>query len=67
MIDNQIRNENFNYYLLKFDNKNVGYLGNQQLNKKLILSKLYISESFHGLKIRKAVLEHDDKLAKKIT
>jgi ribosomal protein S18 acetylase RimI-like enzyme len=56
-IGNQIENENFSYYLLIFDTKNVGYLGIQKLNRKLILSKIYILESFRGLKIGKAALE----------
>jgi ribosomal protein S18 acetylase RimI-like enzyme len=54
----QIKNENFSYFLLNFDAKNVGYLGIQKLNKKLILSKLYILESFRGLKIGKTALEY---------
>ena len=57
-IEHQIENENFSYYLLNFDNKNVGYLGIQKLNKKLILSKLYILKSFRGLKIGKKALEY---------
>ncbi|WP_109300005.1 GNAT family N-acetyltransferase [Aquimarina sp. AU474] len=57
-IENQIKNENFSYFLLNFDTKNVGYLGIQKLDKKLILSKLYILESFRGLKIGKKALEY---------
>ncbi|WP_437373626.1 GNAT family N-acetyltransferase [Maribacter litoralis] len=57
-IRNQIENENFSYFLLNFDNKNVGYLGIQKMNKKLILSKLYILRSFRGLKIGKTALEY---------
>ena len=57
-IGRQIKNENFSYFLLNFENKNVGYLGIQKLNKKLILSKLYILESFRGLKIGKTALEY---------
>ncbi len=57
-IGNQIKNENFGYFLLNFKNKNVGYLGIQTLNKKLVLSKLYILESFRGLKIGKKALEY---------
>jgi len=62
-INSQIKKENFSYYLLIFDSKNVGYLGIQKLNKKLILSKLYILESFRGLKIGKTALEHVDRFA----
>tara|TARA_R110002126_G_scaffold291235_1_gene451249 strand:+ start:1085 stop:1588 length:504 start_codon:yes stop_codon:yes gene_type:complete len=57
-IRNQIKNEYFSYFLLNFDSRNVGYLGIQKLNKKLILSKLYILESFRGLKIGKTALEY---------
>jgi ribosomal protein S18 acetylase RimI-like enzyme len=56
-IIDQIENENFYYYLLSFNNKNVGYLGIQKQNKKLILSKIYILKSFRGLKIGKKELE----------
>jgi ribosomal protein S18 acetylase RimI-like enzyme len=64
-IDNQIKNEQFNYFLLNFDGKNVGYLGIQKLNKKLILSKLYILESFRGKKIGKNALEFVNRFAMK--
>ncbi|WP_103070866.1 GNAT family N-acetyltransferase [Aquimarina sediminis] len=62
-IRNQINNENFSYFLLKFDDKNVGYLGVQKLDNKLILSKLYILKSFRGLKIGKTALEYVNNLA----
>jgi ribosomal protein S18 acetylase RimI-like enzyme len=62
-IESQITNENFSYFLLIFDSKNVGYLGIQQLNKKLVLSKLYILQSFRGLKIGKIALEYVDEFA----
>jgi ribosomal protein S18 acetylase RimI-like enzyme len=63
-IENQITNENFSHFLLTFDTKNVGYLGIQKLNKKPVLSKLYILQSFRGLKIGKTALEYVDKFAK---
>nr|WP_244178500.1 GNAT family N-acetyltransferase [Maribacter litoralis] len=58
-----MKNENFSYFLLNFDTKNVGYLGIQKLNKKLILSKLYILKSFRGLKIGKTALEYVNEFA----
>ncbi|WP_394751087.1 GNAT family N-acetyltransferase [Spongiimicrobium salis] len=64
-IGNQIENENFSYFLLNYDTKNVGYLGIQKLNNKLILSKLYILKSFRGLKIGKTALEYVNKFATK--
>lgn len=62
-IRNQIKNEYFSYFLLNFDSKNVGYLGIQKLNKKLILSKLYILKPFRGLKIGKTALEYVNRFA----
>jgi ribosomal protein S18 acetylase RimI-like enzyme len=62
-IRSQIENENFNYYLLNFDTKAVGYLGIQKLGEKLILSKLYILKSFRGKKIGKEALEFVNRFA----
>jgi len=62
-IANQIKNENFSYFLLNYNTQNVGYLGIQKLNTKLILSKLYILKSFRGLKIGKAALAYVNKFA----
>lgn len=62
-IENQIENENFSYFLLNYNTKNVGYLGIQKLNKKLNLSKLYILKSFRGLKIGKTALEYVNRFA----
>jgi ribosomal protein S18 acetylase RimI-like enzyme len=62
-IGNQIKNENYSYFLLNFDSKNVGYLGIQKLNEKLILSKLYVLESFRGLKIGKTAMEYVNRFA----
>ncbi|MEQ9165995.1 MAG: GNAT family N-acetyltransferase [Fulvivirga sp.] len=57
-IANQIKNENYSYYLLTFNSGNVGYFGIQNIcNEKLVLSKLYISKSFRGQKIGKAALD----------
>lgn len=64
-ITNQIEKENFTYFLLNYEAKSVGYLGIQKLNKKLILSKLYILKSFRGLKIGKTALEYVNKFATK--
>ena len=62
-IEKQIQNENFHYFLLTFDTKNIGYLGIQKLDKKLILSKLYILKSFRGHKIGKTALEYTNRFA----
>lgn len=63
-IRSQIENEKFNYYLLSFNSENVGYLGVQKQDKKLILSKLYILKPFRGLKIGKAALEFVNEFAR---
>lgn len=57
-IENQVKKENYQYYLLQYKNENVGYLGIQKLDKKLILSKLYILKAFRGLKIGKSALNY---------
>ncbi len=62
-IEEQIKNENFSYFLLQYDTKDVGYLGIQEQKGKLILSKLYILKSFRGLKIGKTALEYVNKFA----
>jgi len=63
-ISNQIKNENYHYFFLKYKTKNVGYLGIQKLDTILNLSKLYILASFRGLKIGKSALEYVDQFAK---
>jgi len=62
-IENQIKNENFSYFLLSFNAKNVGYIGLQNSDKKLILSKLYILKSFRGLQIGKTALAYVNQFA----
>ena len=62
-IKNQIENKNFNYYLLKYNNQNVGYLGIQQSTQILNLSKLYILKSYRGKKIGKIALEFVNEFA----
>ncbi|NMH89626.1 GNAT family N-acetyltransferase [Flavivirga algicola] len=62
-IENQIKNENFSYFLLNYDTKNAGYLGIQKMIKKLILSKLYILKSFRGIKIGKTALRYVNRFA----
>ncbi len=55
-IKHQIEKQNFEYFLLNFNKQPVGYLGIQNQNNKLILSKLYILKSFRGKKIGKNAL-----------
>ncbi|MCF2874381.1 MULTISPECIES: GNAT family N-acetyltransferase [unclassified Tenacibaculum] len=63
-MENQVKKENYQYYLLQYKNDNVGYLGIQKLDKKLILSKLYILKAFRGLKIGKSALNYVHQYAK---
>ena len=56
-ITHQIAFKKFNYYLLNYQSKSVGFLGIQKLSDKLILSKLYVLSSFRGKKIGKTALE----------
>ena len=57
IIEDQIANKNFTYYLLNYNSETVGYLGTQQVDTKLILSKLYVLQSFRGKKIGKTAME----------
>lgn len=45
-ITNQINNENYEYYFIINDDKNVGYFGISYKKDYLFLSKLYISREF---------------------
>lgn len=49
-ITNQINNENYEYYFIIYENKNVGYFGISYKKDYLFLSKLYIKKDFrhHG-------------------
>ncbi|GLB49441.1 hypothetical protein Y10_18090 [Neptunitalea sp. Y10] len=62
-IQTQIKKEHFRYFLLQFNDQNTGYLGVQLVKEKLILSKLYVLQSFRGLKIGKLALEYVYQLA----
>lgn len=45
-ISNQIDNEGYEYYLLDYENKNVGYIGIKIDKESLFLSKLYVLKDF---------------------
>jgi len=64
-IQHQILNKNYKYYLLNFNNKSVGYISVKEENKTLILSKLYILESYRGKKIGKLAFEFVNEFAMK--
>ena len=56
-IFNQIKNENYTYYFINYENKNVGYVGISPHSDYLFLSKLYIKKEFRHKGIGKAVFE----------
>jgi ribosomal protein S18 acetylase RimI-like enzyme len=62
-ISKQIKNENFSYFLLNIGNTTAGYFGLQKLDKKLILSKLYILKLFRGFNLGNKAIEHVTQLA----
>lgn len=56
-IINQMKNENYKYYFINYENKNVGYVGISPHSDYLFLSKLYIKKDFRHKGIGKAVFE----------
>ena len=56
-IINQMKNENYKYYFINYENKNVGYVGISPHSDYLFLSKLYIKKEFRHKGIGKAVFE----------
>ena len=55
-IAHQVNFEKRTYYLLNYNNQNIGYLGLDINKNSLHLSKLYILEAFRGKKIGKTAL-----------
>lgn len=53
VINEQITNDNYRYYLIKNQNNNVGYIGVQLKDKELFLSKIYIQSTERGLGLGK--------------
>ncbi len=45
-IKNQYENENYTYYFLEFEGKNIGYFGVSEKKDYLFLSKLYILKDY---------------------
>ena len=56
-IINQMKNENYRYYFINYENQNVGYIGVAPHSDYLFLSKLYIKKDFRHKGIGKAVFE----------
>lgn len=65
-IQLQIIKENFQYYLLNFNDIPVGYIGFYIKENVLYLSKIYILESCRGNKIGKTGLQFVQKKAKEL-
>lgn len=47
-ITEQMNNQNYEYYLMKANGNNIGYLGIRQEEGKLFLSKFYIQKEHRG-------------------
>ena len=45
------------YYWVKYENKNIGFLGFYPVDNKLYLSKFYLLKEFRGKKISRKMLE----------
>ena len=56
-IINQMKNENYKYYFINYENKNVGYVGISPHSDYLFLSKLYVKKEFRHKGIGKTVFE----------
>ena len=56
-IINQMKNENYKYYFINYENKNVGYVGISPHSDYLFLSKLYVKKEFRHKGIGKVVFE----------
>ncbi len=50
-IRNQYKNENYTYYFIQEDEKNIGYFGFSDKKDYLFLSKLYISKDYRHKEI----------------
>lgn len=62
----QIKTQNYKYFLLYFGSLPIGYLGIQVQDDFVILSKLYILKECRGQKAGKAALEYVDSIAKSL-
>ncbi|MDO6688088.1 MULTISPECIES: GNAT family N-acetyltransferase [unclassified Agarivorans] len=63
-ISEQIKSENYHYYLLQHNGGNAGYLGIQLTGSGLFLSKLYVRHSARGLGVGKAAMAFAQQFAK---
>lgn len=56
--------EGMNYFILKYDNENIGYCGFKKDKNKVFLSKLYIKKNFRGNGYSKILLNRVINFAK---
>mgnify|MGYP000456985474 FL=1 len=63
-IQNQIENEDFEYFIMHFDKKPAGYIAIKKEKEHLFLSKIYVLSSQRGKKIGKAAMLKAEEKAK---
>lgn len=56
-IINQMKNKNYRYYFINYENQSIGYIGVSPHSDYLFLSKLYIKKDFRHKGIGKVVFE----------
>ena len=56
-INEQYNNENYTYYFINQNGKNIGYFGISKKKNYLFLSKLYISKGFRSKGIGRRAFE----------
>jgi len=65
VIEKQIAQENYHYFLIENGNRNIGYIGIQSNSDHLFLSKIYIALSERGQGIGKLSMDFIKAFAKK--
>ncbi|MDO5849205.1 MAG: GNAT family N-acetyltransferase [Methanobrevibacter sp.] len=56
-MENQVKNDNYSYYGVYFDDKLCGYFGIRLEDEKLFLSKLYLHKDYRGQGIASRMLQ----------
>ena len=62
-MKNQVENENYTYYFITANNKNIGYFGISDKNEYLFLSKLYIKKEYKHKGIGQIAFEKINEIA----
>jgi diamine N-acetyltransferase len=63
-IAKQVMNEGYLYYIIRNNNKNIGYIGIQLRDNELFLSKIYILSSVRGKGYAKEGMRFIEKIAR---